>query len=1378
MRYLVIILLFFFSFEGIAQPISYRSNNQITVFDYNLFTGSSFRVPVYKDTIAANAAYTLDSCGKIIFTYTGNLLWYRACSPKRWLQVGGSSSITRAVDTIYRTSGKDSIIFKINGIRYAIKDSIGSVGNFVDTIYRKTGKDSIYYKRNGITYQIKDSVGTGVTKKGYNGLSGTDSIGLGGMLDSNTTTIYGYGNNYLKSKLIISPLKEFELDAINSYIYGLNNLWLKNATPNVGGIKIESVGNEGITLRSDNAPIYHMGKSVWLNPTTNLPITSSGSYMAVFENDTLKRAEFPTPPAFENWNLQRVTDSGSITTNKITIANLQIDSILAFNTDGEANTALDSNNVYRIGNDVRITKGNCPTMPTPYTSATYSICGVGYIPVGGYVVAFLNYCDSNVYFRWRNSKNEIVKEGKRDYYASCYSVSYLDSIFVTNTDTFYVTTYKPDSLGCAYESEKGMVIVETTPTDSVHFYANNTNITLGDTLLLSADQITFDYANYYQWTITATPELGSGIINPTPTWYISNYPVIPTEVGTYTYYLFSTDPDRSCSRLDSITITVYQHPIDSLKRVSDSVFARKNGQWVFQYIDSTNIAIDSLKIIGDSVYARKNGDTSFIYQYTQYTPNLQQVTDQGDSSSHRLIMANLRIDSVPSFQTDSSAYDSLSYGDVYRIGADVRIANASSNPPCNYNIFGTGFTPSTQCGTEVPSCVIDIDTSINKNYSVWWYDTLGNFLAETRTPSYNSPPILGYYYPYPIGVTTYFKFKLYDTLTHCLSNFIIGGTATIIPRYQTYINASKALLNLGDSFNVQPRNSVLETSGYPQYYWSAYPELGSGITNPTLTPTPIPISYWPYLSITPTAYGEFKYVLNTIDTPLGCSFYDTLTILVGAGNTIDSLKRSNDSIYARKNSAWVYQYKNAAASTGTVTSISQGYGIANTPDPITTTGTIKVDTATLSTKYLRIIDTTGKWVTGVTATSPITSSGGTAPVISTSMATNKLIGRYSAGTGVMQEVTIGSGLTLTGAGNLNNTATPTPLGYYGAFQDTINQTAAVINTGYPMKLRLTDLSNQVTIVSESRVTIANTGIYNIQWSAQFTNPTSAEHDVTIWLRKNGVNVAGSSGIVLVPAKHGSFDGHTLPSWNFLLDAVAGDYYEFVWSTANTSVYISYNPAGNPPPSTASVILTVTQQSGIMAGTGITAINSLTGAAQTMVTGTDSSDFKIASAGTTHTFNLPTASATKRGALSSTDWTTFNNKLNISDTAAMLSPYAKTSSLSNLKLASFGTTIDGQGGVIVAASTSYGYVYIPSAGTITGWALNSDVSGSAVIDVKRSGTSIIGGGNSPTLTSASSASASVSGWTSTTVAAGDIIEFVATSATTITRLNVFIKYTKN
>jgi hypothetical protein len=61
-------------------------------------------------------------------------------------------------------------------------------------------------------------------------------------------------------------------------------------------------------------------------------------------------------------------------------------------------------------------------------------------------------------------------------------------------------------------------------------------------------------------------------------------------------------------------------------------------------------------------------------------------------------------------------------------------------------------------------------------------------------------------------------------------------------------------------------------------------------------------------------------------------------------------------------------------------------------------------------------------------------------------------------------------------------------------------------------------------------------------------------------------------------------------------------------------------------------------------TGITALNGLTAQVQNLAVGTSGTDFAISSASATHTFNLPTASATNRGALSSTDWSTFNNKL--------------------------------------------------------------------------------------------------------------------------------------
>jgi len=61
--------------------------------------------------------------------------------------------------------------------------------------------------------------------------------------------------------------------------------------------------------------------------------------------------------------------------------------------------------------------------------------------------------------------------------------------------------------------------------------------------------------------------------------------------------------------------------------------------------------------------------------------------------------------------------------------------------------------------------------------------------------------------------------------------------------------------------------------------------------------------------------------------------------------------------------------------------------------------------------------------------------------------------------------------------------------------------------------------------------------------------------------------------------------------------------------------------------------------------GLSSLNGLTESTQNFAVGTAGTDFAINSASGTHTFNLPTASAANRGALSSADWSTFNGKQN-------------------------------------------------------------------------------------------------------------------------------------
>ena len=74
-------------------------------------------------------------------------------------------------------------------------------------------------------------------------------------------------------------------------------------------------------------------------------------------------------------------------------------------------------------------------------------------------------------------------------------------------------------------------------------------------------------------------------------------------------------------------------------------------------------------------------------------------------------------------------------------------------------------------------------------------------------------------------------------------------------------------------------------------------------------------------------------------------------------------------------------------------------------------------------------------------------------------------------------------------------------------------------------------------------------------------------------------------------------------------------------------------------------------------TGLTALNGLTAQVQNLAVGTTGTDFAISSVSDTHTFNLPTASATNRGALSTTDWSAFNAKASYTPRVQSLSSAA-------------------------------------------------------------------------------------------------------------------------
>ena len=143
---------------------------------------------------------------------------------------------------------------------------------------------------------------------------------------------------------------------------------------------------------------------------------------------------------------------------------------------------------------------------------------------------------------------------------------------------------------------------------------------------------------------------------------------------------------------------------------------------------------------------------------------------------------------------------------------------------------------------------------------------------------------------------------------------------------------------------------------------------------------------------------------------------------------------------------------------------------------------------------------------------------------------------------------------------------------YGSFYDTTSQTASLANNIYAVNHNSTDLSNGVSIVSSSRITISQTGTYTIISTHQYVHNMGGVVTITGWLRKNGVDVDYSGTDLRLKGN----EDKDLYAINYFVEAEAGDYYELMWSANGTDTFIVATPARTSPtrPAVPSVITTV------------------------------------------------------------------------------------------------------------------------------------------------------------------------------------------------------------
>lgn len=153
---------------------------------------------------------------------------------------------------------------------------------------------------------------------------------------------------------------------------------------------------------------------------------------------------------------------------------------------------------------------------------------------------------------------------------------------------------------------------------------------------------------------------------------------------------------------------------------------------------------------------------------------------------------------------------------------------------------------------------------------------------------------------------------------------------------------------------------------------------------------------------------------------------------------------------------------------------------------------------------------------------------------------------------------------------------------YAAIQRTTDKTFTA-NTATQITFDQNDYLNGCANDGTDGIAVSYSGIYNYQFSVQLKNTDSQIHSAWIWLRVNGVDVAGTGSKFDVISSHGGTPGYIIAACNFYVELNADDTVEMWAAASNTAVTFEAEPASTSPfamPAIPSVVATLSFVSSI------------------------------------------------------------------------------------------------------------------------------------------------------------------------------------------------------